>query len=117
MFYLNLEIIPSGFYGYDVQENFYDYFHYRYLLFDLVNNTSVTELLSPNEDLKTTHDFINKSLKPIERKAIVTDLKLRYDSIMMKLGFKHQHCIHHLRLAINERIKKYLKQKDIEFRV
>ena len=36
---------------------------------------------------------------------------------MMKLGFKHQHCIYHLRLAINERIKKYLKQKDIEFRI
>ena len=36
---------------------------------------------------------------------------------MNKLGFKHQHCIYHLRLAINERIKKYLKQKNIEFRI
>lgn len=34
---------------------------------------------------------------------------------MKKLGFKHQHCIYHLRLAINERNKKFLKQKDIEF--
>ena len=118
LFYLNKEIIPSGFYGYDVQwEPLDDGFHYRHLLFDLVNNAPVAELLSPNEDLKTSYDFINKSLKPKERKAIVTDLKPGYDSIMMKLGFKHQHCIYHLRLAINERIKKYLKQKDIEFRI
>ena len=73
--------------------------------------------MAPNEDLKTTYDFINKSVKPIDRKAIITDLKPGYDSIMNKLGFKHQHCIYHLQLAINERIKKYLKQKDIEFRI
>ena len=30
---------------------------------------------------------------------------------MKKLGFKHQHCTYHLHLAVNERIKKYLKQK------
>ena len=77
----------------------------------------VAELLAPDEDLKTTYDFINKSLKPINRKAIVTDLKPGYDSIMNKLGFKHQHCIYHPRLAINERIKKFLKQKNIELRI
>ena len=73
--------------------------------------------MAPDEDLKTTYDFINKSVKPIDRKAIVTDLKSGYDSVMKKLGFKHQHCIYHLRLAINERIKKFLKQKDIELRI
>lgn len=36
---------------------------------------------------------------------------------MYKLGFKHQYHIYHLRLAINERIKKFLKQKDIEYRI
>ena len=61
--------------------------------------------------------FIDKSVKPIDITAIVTDLKLGYDSVMNKLGFKHQHCIYHLRLAINERIKKYLKRKDIDFRI
>lgn len=76
---------------------------------------SVAELLALDEDLKTTYDFINKSLKPIDRKAIVTDLKSGYDGIMSKLGFKH--CIYNLRLAINERIKKHLKQKDIDFRI
>ena len=118
LYYLNQEIKPSGFYGYDVQwEPLDDGYHYRHLLFDLINNAPVAELLAPDEDLKTTYDFINKSVKPNDRKAIVTDLKPGYDSVMKKLGFKHQHCIYHLRLAINERIKKFLKQKDIELRI
>ena len=73
--------------------------------------------MTPDEDFKTTYDFINKSLKSIDRKAIVIDLKPRYGGVMNKIGFKHQHCICHLRLAINERIKKFLKQKDIELRI
>ena len=36
---------------------------------------------------------------------------------MKKLEFKHQHCTYYLRLAVNERIKKYLKQKDLEIRI
>ena len=103
LYYLNQEIKPSCFYGYDVQwEPLDDGYHYRHLLFDLVNNAPVTELLAPDEDLKKTYDFINKSVKPNDRKAIVTDLKLGYDSVMKKLGFKNQHCIYHLRLVINE---------------
>ena len=42
-----------------------------------INNAPVAELLALDEDLKTTYDFINKSLKPIDRKAIVTDFKAR----------------------------------------
>ena len=118
LYYLNEEIQPSGFYGYDVQwEHLDDGFHYRHLLFDLVNNAPVAELLAPDEELKTTYDFINKSLKPIERTGIVTDLKPGYDTVMQKLGFKHQHCTYHLRLAVNQRIKKYLKEKDLELRL
>ena len=118
LYYLNEEIQPSGFYGYDVQwEHLDDGFHYRHLLFDLVNNAPVAELLAPDEELKTTYDLINKSLKPIERTGIVTDLKPGYDTVMQKLGFKHQHCTYHLRLAVNQRIKKYLKEKDLELRL
>ena len=118
LYYLNEEIQPSGFYGYDVQwEHLDDGFHYRHLLFDLVNNAPVAELLAPDEELKTTYDFINKSLKPIERTGIVTDLKPGYDTVMQKLGFKHQYCTYHLRLAVNQRIKKYLKEKDLELRL
>lgn len=118
LYYLNKDIKPSGFYGYDVQwEPLDDGFHYRHLLFDLVNNVPVAELLAPNEDQNTTYEFINKSVKHKDRKAIVTDLKPGYDSVMKKLGFKHQHCTYHLHLAVNERIKKYLKQKDLEIRI
>ena len=118
MYYLNQEIKPSGFYGYKVQwEPLDDGFYYRHLLFYLINNAPVAELLAPDEDLKTTCDFINKSVKSIHRKAIVTDLKPGYDGVMNKLGFKHQHCTYHLRLAINERIKKFLKQKNMELRI
>ena len=118
LYYLNKDIKPSGFYGYDVQwEPLDDGFHYRHLLFDLVNNAPVAELLAPNEDQNTTYEFINKAVKHKDRKAIVTDLKPGYDSIMRKLEFKHQHCTYHLRLAVNERIKKYLKQKDLEIRI
>ena len=61
--------------------------------------------------MKTLKQHINKSVKPIDRKVIVTDLKPGYGSVMNNLGFKHQHYIYHLRLTINERIKKFLKQK------
>ena len=90
LYYLNKDIKPSGFYAYDVQwEPLDDGFHYRHLLFDLVNNAPVAELLAPNEDLNTTYEFINKSVKHKDKKAIVTDLKPGYDSVMKKLEFKH----------------------------
>ncbi len=64
---MNSEIKPSGFYSYDVQwELIDDGFYYRHLLFDLVNNAPVSELLAPDEDSKTTYKFINDSLKPYE---------------------------------------------------
>ena len=66
---------------------------------------------------KTTYNFINKTIKLHERKAIVTDLKPGYDNTMRNLGLKHQHCTFHLNLSINERIRKYLKQKEIELRI
>ena len=66
---------------------------------------------------KTTYNFINKTIKPHESKAIVTDLKPGYDTTMRNLGLKHQHCTFHLNLSVNERIRKYLKQKEIELRI
>ena len=119
LFYLNPDIKPSGFYSYDVQWEPIDKgFYYRHLLFDLVNNTPIAELLAPpDESIETTYNFINKSIKSHERKVIVTDLKPGYDTIMRNLGLKQQHCIFHLNLSIDERIRKYLKQKEIELRI
>ena len=118
LFYLNLDIKLSGFYSYDVQWEPIDKgFYYRYLLFDLVNNAPIAELLPPDEGTETTYNFINKSIKSHERKVIVTDLKPGYDTTMRNLGLKHQHCTFHLNLSVNERIRKYLKQKEIELRI
>jgi len=113
--YINKEVKYSGFYSYDVQwEPLDNGFNYRHLLFDLVNNVPISEELAPDETAETTFNFINKALHNQPREAIVTDLKPGYLSIMRKLGFKHQRCIFHLRLALNERIKKYLKEKEQE---
>ena len=110
-YYLNKEIKPSGFYSYDVQwEPIDGKYVYRHLLFDIVNNAPLAELLSHNEELKTTYNFINKSVKNQDRKAIVTDLKNGYDSVMHKLGFEHQKCTFHLKLGIFKKIKTYLKE-------
>ena len=46
-------------------------------------------VIAHNEDLKTTYDFIKKSVKSID----------------------------YLRLVINDWFKKFLKQKDIGFRI
>ena len=90
LFYLNNEIIPSGFYGYDVQwEPLDDGFHYRHLLFDLVNNAPVAELLSPNEDLKTSYDFINKSLKPKMIKIFINFFKFNFHALYLLFWYLH----------------------------
>ena len=118
LFYVNSEIKPSGFFSYDVQwEPINGGFYYRHLLFDLVNWAPVAELLAPDEGSETTYKFLSDSLKPYEMNCIVTDLKPGYDRVMMKLGFKHQHCTFHLSLSVNERIRKYLKQKEIKLRI
>ena len=63
LYYPNKGIEPSRFYGHDVQEEpLDDDFHYMHLLFDLVINVSVSELLAPSEDINTTYEFINKSV-------------------------------------------------------
>ena len=50
LFYLNPDIKPSGFYSYDVQWEPIDKgFYYRHLLFDLVNNAPIAELLASDE--------------------------------------------------------------------
>ena len=118
LFYVNSEIKPSGFFSYDVEwEPIDGGFYYRHLLFDLVNWAPVAELLAPDEGSETTYKFLSDSLKPYEMNCIVTDLKPGYDRVMMKLGFKHQHCTFHLSLSVNERIRKYLKQKEIKLRI
>ena len=55
-----------------------------------------------NDNVKKIFDIKNRSLdKPLPWLiSSSTDLKPGYDGVMSKLGFKHQHCIYHLRLSI-----------------
>lgn len=117
LYYLNTEVELSGYYGYDAQWFPIDKkWEFRLVLFDLVNNVPVAEKICKKEDSKTVKKFIENSIPPHKRKAIVTDLKKDYDKIMRDLGFDHQHCTFHLRLNINEQIRKHLKQKEIKIK-
>ena len=113
LYYLNTEIDFSGYYGYDAQWFKQDgKWQYRMVIFDLLNNMPAAEMISKTEDAKTLRDFIKYSIPPHKRKAIVTDLKKDYDKVMRELGFDHQHCIYHLRLNINERIRKFIRKNE-----
>lgn len=117
LYYLNTEVELSDYYGYDAQWFPIDKkWEFRLVLFDLVNNVPVAEKICKKEDSKTVKKFIENSIPPHKRKAIVTDLKKDYDKIMRDLGFDHQHCTFHLRLNINEQIRKHLKQKEIKIK-
>lgn len=70
----------------------------------------VAELLSDNENDETVEKFIDKNIPPHKRTAIITDLKKSYDKIIEKLGFTHQKCTFHLKLNIDEKIKRYLNK-------
>ena len=89
LFYLNPDIKPSGFYSYDVQwESINKGCYYRHLLFDLVNNAPIAELLAPDESTEITYKFINKSIKPHEKKSHRNRLKTRTRHYNEKPRFK-----------------------------
>lgn len=110
-YYLNSDIELSGYYGYDAQWFLPDKkWEYRMVILDLINNLPVAELVSKTEDAKTLRDFIDRSIPMHKRTAIVTDLKKDYDKVMRELGFDHQNCTYHLRLNINEQIRKHIQK-------
>lgn len=110
-YYLNDNIVQSGYYSYDVQwEPLDDGFKYRHLLFDLIRNAPLAEELTNDEELLTTYKFIEKSTKPYQRKAIITDLKPGYETVIHKLDFEHQLCIFHLRQGLNKKNKRILQR-------
>jgi len=49
--------------------------YYRYVLFDLINEIPIAELLSDNENDETVEKFIDKKYPTHKRTAIITDLK------------------------------------------
>ncbi|WP_295592419.1 hypothetical protein [uncultured Methanobrevibacter sp.] len=80
MYWLNEEIELSGYYCYDTQwvRNEGKWI-YRLELFDIINNVPVSCLISEKETPKIIEDFIDISIPPKHRKAIITDLKEDYN--------------------------------------
>lgn len=112
LYWLNEEIELSGYYGYDAQwlRNEGKWI-YRLELFDIINNMSVAYLISKKETPKIVEDFIDISIHPKDRKAIITDLKEDYDQIMRKLGFAHQHFTFHLIKNMTTNLKPKITEK------
>ena len=54
----------------------------------LVNNTPIAELLAPDESTEITYKFINKSIKPHEKKSHRNRLKTSIRHYNEKLRFK-----------------------------
>ena len=112
LYWLNEELKLSGYYGFDTQWiRIEQKWVYRHEIFDIVNNMSVACLISKKETPDVIKNFINTSIHPKDRKAIITDLKKDYDKIMENLGFKHQHCTFHLIKNINTSLKSKITEE------
>ena len=117
-YYLNEDLKPSGYYSYDEQwEKVDGKWIYYYVFFDIINSIPVATFLTDSITNKKIKDFINKSIAPKDRIAIITDLKPGYDTIMEKLGFVHQYCIFHLSRRIWDKIFKYINQEIAEYKL
>lgn len=81
------------------------------MLFDIVQEIPIAELYTDKDTNDNVYKFINKNTKPHERIGIITDLKPGYDKVMAKLKFqRHQYCIFHLKLNINQKIQTELSK-------
>ena len=58
---------------------------YYYVIFDIINRIPVATYLTDSVTNKKIKDFINKSIPPKDRVAIITDLKPGYDKIMERI--------------------------------
>ena len=104
----------SGYYLFDslwVKNN--GKWNYLLVLFDTGLNTIVSYKLVLKEDIKTIHDFLNKSLANQPKKCITTDLKLEYRRAIDKIKIKHHFCKFHTKQKINRDIRNYLKKNKV----
>lgn len=107
LYYRDDSFKPSGYYGFDSQwVKIESNQRYRLALFDLINNRPLAESIVDKEDSDVIKEFLNKSVAPKDRTAIVTDNGSGYDAVMDKLKFKHQLCTFHLEKNIWDLINK-----------
>lgn len=116
-YYLNKELKPSGYYAYDEQwEKVNGKWIYYYVLYDITYRVPVATFLTDSITNDKIKDFINKSIPPKDRIAIITDLKPGYETVMAELGFVHQYCVFHLSQRIWDKIFNYINEKLTNYR-
>ncbi|WP_169805368.1 hypothetical protein, partial [Methanobrevibacter cuticularis] len=109
LYYVNDDVELSGYYGYDEQwAKISGTWKYRYVLFDIINNVPITEILNDTVDEELVKSFIKDNIPPHKRKGIVTDMLNEYDGIMNDLGFDHQYCILHFIRNVSKKITTHL---------
>lgn len=116
-YYVNEDLKPSGYYGYDEQwEKVNGKWIYYLVIFDLIHNVPVASILSEKLSKDIIKNFIDKSIPLKDRIAIVTDLKIEYDEIMRELKFVHQHCIFHLEKNIKNKMEEKINKNMIKYK-
>ena len=98
----------SGYYVFDVEWiKINGKWKYRHTLLDAVSNCIVSDAIYDKEDETTVEKFLRESTVNKNKKAITTDLDLKYPRIITKLGFKHQLCIFHTKKNLNKQLKDF----------
>ena len=96
----------SGYYVFDVEWiKINGKWKYRHTLLDSISNCIVADAIYDNEDETTVEKFLKESTANTNKKAITTDLDIKYPRIITKLGFKHQLCIFHAKKSLNKQLK------------
>ncbi len=96
----------SGYYVFDVEWiKINGKWKYRHTLLDAISNCIVADAIYDNEDETTVEKFLKESTANKNKKAITTDLDVKYHRIITKLGFKHQLCIFHAKKSLNKQLK------------
>ena len=112
LYWKNNDLKSSGYCGYDAQwfpiDSEWKYLH---VLYDINEKQPIALEVTDTETKKDIKNFIDKSIKKHERKAIVTDLKIDYRDIMHNLGFDQQLCEFHFIQNLSKKIK---EQKNID---
>jgi hypothetical protein len=101
----------SGYYIFDSQwVKIKGTWNYRLALYDSKNDIVIADEIYSKENKDNIKEFIDKSTRNKERKAITSDLDEKYKPIIEGLGFNHQWCLFHARKNFNKIIKTHIKE-------
>lgn len=85
---------------------------YLHVLSDIKKNEIIAMEMTTDEEKSTIKRFLKDNLRIGGAKAMVTDLKPDYNSILNELKIKHQLCTRHFDRLLSRKIQKDLKNKE-----